>query len=233
MSNEVAEIKSNLPAQLVGLGNLAVATAQLNVNTGGQFYLKMDRSGVWVYGAEDTEVEPDSLWAVNPRQLSKGYVAWADDDAPNRPNKPLEQMYNLASGAAIPMLADLPELPYKGSWSDQLGCQLLCATGDDKDTQAIFKTNSGGGVEALGQLMQAIGAKIAAGDIDCVPLVKLTSSSYKHQTYGTIYKPKFEIDSWMAIDADMEEGPHREPEPEKVEEKAEATPTRRRRRRTA
>ena len=142
-------------------------------------------------------------------------------------------MFNLAAGGDIPVKSDLPALSYKGSWSDQLGMQLLCTTGEDTGTQVIFKSNSAGGVEAIAALMQAIGQKIAAGDINCVPLVKLENSHYKHQKYGTIYKPKFVVEGWQALDGKAEEV---EDTPDKVEEAAPEEPApapRRRRRRVA
>ncbi len=42
--------------------------------------LKMDKGGHWIYGAEQTEVESDSTWAVNPFSFIHGYIAWGDGD---------------------------------------------------------------------------------------------------------------------------------------------------------
>ena len=41
MSKEVAEVKAALPVALAGLGNLVAATAQLDVGSSSQFYIKM------------------------------------------------------------------------------------------------------------------------------------------------------------------------------------------------
>lgn len=42
-----------------------------------EVYLKMDKTGHWVYGADQTEVEPDSLWAINPFSLLRVTYAGA------------------------------------------------------------------------------------------------------------------------------------------------------------
>jgi hypothetical protein len=42
--------------------------------------LKMDKTGHWVFGADQTEVDAGSLWAVNPFSFVHGYIAWGEGE---------------------------------------------------------------------------------------------------------------------------------------------------------
>ena len=44
---------------------------------GDKQFLKLDKgNGQWTYGQEETLVEDDALWAVNPASFEHGYIAW-------------------------------------------------------------------------------------------------------------------------------------------------------------
>ncbi len=64
MSSIVKFSKAGLPA----VTSLTTALRQMEneVAAVGTAILKMDKTGHWVFGADQTEVEDDSLWAVNP-----------------------------------------------------------------------------------------------------------------------------------------------------------------------
>jgi hypothetical protein len=47
---------------------------------GGTVILKMDKTGHWVFGADQTEVEEGSLWAANPFSFVHGYIAWGNGE---------------------------------------------------------------------------------------------------------------------------------------------------------
>jgi hypothetical protein len=51
------------------------ATAGGNV---GAVILKMDKTGHWCFGSDQTEIETDSTWAVNPYSFVHGFIAWGD-----------------------------------------------------------------------------------------------------------------------------------------------------------
>ena len=40
--------------------------------------LKMDRTGHWVFGTDQEEVEDASRWAVNPFSFVHGFIAWGE-----------------------------------------------------------------------------------------------------------------------------------------------------------
>jgi hypothetical protein len=64
MSNLVAFSQAGLPA--VSTLSTALRSIQSDVGPAGTVILKMDKTGHWVFGADQTEVEDDSTWAVNP-----------------------------------------------------------------------------------------------------------------------------------------------------------------------
>jgi hypothetical protein len=43
----------------------------------------MDKTGHWVFGIDQTEIEDDSTWAVNPFSFVHGYIAWGGVDTPS------------------------------------------------------------------------------------------------------------------------------------------------------
>ena len=55
---------ANLP-QVKSLST-ALRTIQAEVGPTGVVIIKMDKTGHWVFGADQEEVEADSTWAVNP-----------------------------------------------------------------------------------------------------------------------------------------------------------------------
>ena len=63
----------------------ALSTTLKSIDAGvagldGAAILKMDKTGHWVFGADQTEVEDGSTWAVNPFSFVHGYIAWGDGD---------------------------------------------------------------------------------------------------------------------------------------------------------
>ena len=73
MSNLVNFKGANLPA----VASLTTALRALDTAAGpaGSVIIKMDKTGHWVFGADQTEVESDSTWAVNPFSFIHGYIA--------------------------------------------------------------------------------------------------------------------------------------------------------------
>jgi hypothetical protein len=70
MSSLVKFASSNLPtvqSLVTALKSMETTIAPMGVTI-----LKMDRMGHWVYGADQTEIEDDSTWAVNPFSFVQG-----------------------------------------------------------------------------------------------------------------------------------------------------------------
>ena len=47
---------------------------------GGVPFLKLSKSGRWMYGAEAIEVEEGSTWAINPYSIEHGFACWGDGE---------------------------------------------------------------------------------------------------------------------------------------------------------
>ena len=76
--------------------------------------------------------------------------------------------------------------------------------------------------DGIKTLIDAIGAQIGKGSDAIVPIVKLSSTSYKHDKYGKIINPVWDIAEWRTMDDTSPVGEAAAPEPEAKE------PTRRR-----
>jgi hypothetical protein len=200
---------ANLPP--VSSLSVALRTLEKDVGAVGSVILKMDKGGHWIYGAEQTEVESDSTWAVNPFSFIHGYIAWGDGEV-------LGEMM-------VPVTEPKPELPpvphgAKKGWEVQVGMSLKCLSGPDKGLEVRFTTTSVGGKRAVNTLGVAIAAQCETTPGKPVPVVALKKDSYQHKSYGKIYTPVFEIQDWASMDGQTEEA---------EEAKEEAAPARRRR----
>ena len=189
MSNAVGFTKANLPA----VANLSTALRSLerDVGSAGVVILKMDKTGHWVYGADQTEVEGESLWAVNPFSFVHGYIAWGDGEVLG------EQMVSVAE--PLPELSPAPPNSKRG-WETQVGMSLKCMGGEDKGMDARYTTTSVGGKRSVQTLALAIAAQVEKDQSTPVPLVRLKKDHYTHKSYGKIYTPVFEIVEWISMD---------------------------------
>ena len=197
MSNVIKFSGANLPA----VANLSTALRSLerDVGSAGIVILKMDKTGHWVYGADQTEVESESLWAVNPFSFVHGYIAWGDGEVLG------EQMVSVAQ--PLPELSPAPPNAKKG-WETQVGMSLKCMSGEDKDMDARYTTTSVGGKRSVQTLALAIAAQVEKDQSKPVPVVRLKKDHYTHKSYGKIYTPVFEIVEWMSMDGDNEVAEH-------------------------
>ena len=213
MSNLATFSSANLPA--VSTLSTALRSLEQGAGTSGVVILKMDKTGHWVFGADQTEVEDDSTWAVNPFSFVHGFIAWGDG----------EVLGEKMTGVQHP----LPELDAappgaKRGWETQIGMSLKCLVGEDKDMEARFTTTSVGGKKAVQALGVAIATQVEKDQTKPVAIVRLKKDHYVHKSYGRIYTPVFEIVEWASMDG-AAEAP--------VAEEAEAAPAAGRRRRAA
>jgi len=219
---------SQLPANPQDLlAGFKKAQQRPEVNTAEGAYLKLDKAGIWTYGADETEVEPGSRWAINPSTMASGFAAWDNSE------KVGEEMEPLMSDSPI-IRSQLPDVG--AAWNPQTAMEMKCVTGEDKGTQVLYSTTSKGGTKAFKLMVAAITAKIEEGGSKIIPIVELETDSYKHKKYGKIFTPELKIVDWMGLDA-LPEGKAKEadPEPEQEEvqepEKEEPAPRQRRRQR--
>jgi hypothetical protein len=171
-------------------------------------YLKMEKgSGDWLYGQEETLVDADSLWAVNPHSIQHGWVAW-DSDAGGAP----VQEIMVPASRPIPAEGSLPVLPQgvRGNqlaYKAQRSVQLVCiadpnADGKYTDVGVVceYKQSSVGAMRLFKDLIDKLLERVHAGDEAIVPIAKLSHSSYKHDRYGKIINPVLEFVEWRAMD---------------------------------
>jgi hypothetical protein len=210
MSNIVTFSQANLPA--VASLSTALRSLENDVSPAGVAILKMDKTGHWVFGADQTEVEDDATWAVNPFSFVHGFIAWGDGDVLG------EKMVSVSQ--PLPELDGAPPAAKRG-WETQVGLSLKCISGEDKGLEVRFSTTSVGGKRAVQALAVAIANQVETDQAKPVPVIYLKKEHYQHKSYGKIYTPVFEIKEWVGMDA--------EASGETAEEDASAETTRRRR----
>ncbi len=188
----------------------------------GSVIIKMDKTGHWVFGADQTEVEAGSEWAVNPFSFVHGFIAWGDGDVLG------EKMVGISQ--PLPELEPAP-VGAKRGWETQVGLSIKCVSGEDEGMEARFTTTSVGGKRAVQTLGALIAAQIEKDPSKPVAIINLDKEHYAHKSYGRIYTPIFEVIDWMDMNAEETAAPAleaAEPEVETVDE-APAAPARRRR----
>jgi hypothetical protein len=200
--------QANLPAVSSLSNSLRSIAADVSA-VGGVAIIKMDKGGHWVFGADQTEIDSDSTWAVNPFSFVHGFIAWGDGEVLG------EKMTSVAN--PLPELDEAPPGAKKG-WESQVGMSLQCVSGDDKGTECRYTVTSVGGKRAVQTLAVALADQVEKDQTKPVAIVRLKKDSYAHKSYGKIYTPVFEIIEWVSLDG----------EPAEAEAEADA-PTRRRR----
>jgi hypothetical protein len=183
--------KANLPALTSALRNLQPVGGDVGVAI-----IKMDKGGHWVFGADQTEVEEGSTWAVNPLSFVHGFIAWGDGDVLG------EKMVSIAN--PLPELDEAP-LGAKKGWESQVGMSLKCVSGEDKGMEARYTVTSVGGKRAVQTLAVALADQVEKDQSKPVAIVRLKKDSYQHKSYGKIYTPVFEIVEWMSMDGEAPE----------------------------
>ena len=193
MSNITTFSGANLPS----VKSLATAlrTIETDVGGAGTVIIKMDKTGHWVFGADQTEIEDDSTWAVNPFSFVHGYIAWGDGEVL------AEKMGSVSQ--PLPELEAAPPGAKKG-WETQVGFSMKCLDGADKDMEVRYTTTSVGGKKAVQALAVAIATQVEKDQAKPVPVVELGKEHYTHKSYGRIYTPVFKVLDWASMDGKAE-----------------------------
>ena len=182
-------------AGLPAVATLATSLRSIATDVGaaGVVILKMDKTGHWVYGADQTEAEDDALWAINPFSFVHGFIAWGDGEVLG------EKMASVSQ--PLPELDVSPPGAKKG-WETQVGMSLKCLSGEDKGMEARFTTTSVGGKRAVQALAVALAEQVEKDQTKPVAVIKLKKDHYAHKSYGKIYTPVFQVIEWVSMDAD-------------------------------
>lgn len=191
---------AGLPSRENLAKNLATSAQHLPSSNGGAQFLKMDKgNGDWIFGQEETVVEEDSLWAINPLSLMHGWVAW-DSDAGGAPVEEIMVSIN----RDLPALGTLPELPLAKSgkrldYQQQRSVQIVCVSGGDKDTVCEYKQSSVGAMKLFGTITNGLLDQLDKDPDNIVAIVTLGSDRYKHKKYGWIYNPEWTVKEWRSM----------------------------------
>ena len=213
MSNLVAFKQAGLPA-VSSLSSALRVAAQSAAPAGGTVILKMDRTGHWVFGADQDEVEPGSKWAVNPYSFVHGFIAWGDGQVLG------EKM--AAMTEPLPEVEAAPPGASKG-WEMQIGFSLKCLSGEDAGMEARYTATSVGGKRSVQELALAVAEQADKDSSKIVAVVTLGKDHYQHKSYGRIYTPVFDVQEWVGMNGPEAQADEPQAEP------TEPAPTRRRR----
>jgi len=218
MSNITTFSAANLPS--VTSLSTALRALETDVGAAGVVILKMDKTGHWVFGADQTEVEDDSTWAVNPFSFVHGFIAWGDGEVLG------EKMVSVSQ--PLPELDAAPPMARKG-WETQVGMSMKCLSGEDKGMEVRYTTTSVGGKRSVQALAVAIATQVDTDPKLPVPIVNLEKEHYSHKSYGRIYTPIFKITSWMSMTDEPSAAPQNSITDEAPEAEAPVATARRRR----
>ena len=215
MSNNMA-VFSNAGLPSITSLTTALRSLQDTSSGGGVLILKMDKTGHWVFGADQTEVQEGSQWAVNPFSFVHGFIAWGDGivlaEKMTSVNNPKPELDAAPAGATR-------------GWESQIGMSLKCLTGDDAGMEVRYSATSIGGRRGVTDLATALATQVEKDQNKPVPVVTLEKEHYQHKSYGRIFTPVFAVVSWMAMDSAEAAAPAPAPAP------AEEAPVATRRRR--
>ena len=222
-------MSTNLPATpenlIAGLQNVANTARQAAGPVDGLQYMKFAK-GEWVFGAEDTPIEDDSLWALNPMSIRQGFQAWVDNELAGEETASMFEPPIVKT--ALPAVATGGE---NRGWQSVIVFNMKCTKGEDEGTEVEFKTSSVGGIKEASKMINTILAQVSEDPSKPVPIIELSSDSYKHKKFGKVYTPVMEVKQWISMETTNTQAIEKEPEPEvEKEEEPAAKPTRRRQR---
>ena len=190
MSNIVKFGNANLPTA----ASLAESLRKLDTDASvGSVILKMDKTGHWVYGADQTEIDKNGRWAVNPFSFVHGFIAWGEGEVLG------EKMVSITE--PLPEL-DVPPPGAKRGWEPQVGMSVKCLDGEDAGVEARYTVTSVGGKRAMHQLAMEVADQVEKDQETPVAVVNLGSEYYQHKSYGRVYTPVFDVIDWISLDGE-------------------------------
>jgi hypothetical protein len=197
MSNITTRSNNELTPDLAAkiMSGIAESRATTVMMGGGKPMLRMLKTGEWVYGQGNEEVQEGSRWAVNILSMSHGWVCWEKNEGKEK-NRMLGEVM-------VSMMEKKPACPspVEGhAYKEQRGFELRCYDGDDAGTEVIHKMTSDGGLKGIDKLLAAIQRQLAADPTHPCPLVSFVTDSYPHPKWGTTYTPTYQVDGWVDMD---------------------------------
>lgn len=187
------------------LGGIIESRAQTaTLGGGGKPFMRMMKSGDWVFGPSNEEVQDGSPWAANIVTLAHGYSCWVDAGGKNE----------LRGEVMVSMTEPKPAkpLPIDGTpFQEQRSFELKCMDGADEGTEVLYKTNSVGGMNAVDGFLAVIQRRLGGTEHErqyCCPVIQLGRDYYDHKKWGRIYTPLLNVVGWCDMGGNMDPGEH-------------------------
>jgi hypothetical protein len=192
--NEIAkrqatDVSTDLASRLYA--GIAESRATTVLMGGGKPMLRMLKSGEWVFGQENNDVQEGSSWAINVATLAHGWSCWVQGEGNSKNTLAGEIMASMLD-AKPPCPPPIDGFPYK----EQRSFDLKCMDGEDSGTEVVHKITSDGGLKASHSLLGDIQKQIKADPSHYYPIVTLGQDHYMHPKWGKTYTPIYRIVGW-------------------------------------
>lgn len=173
------------------LAGIAESRASTIIAGGGKDLLRMLKSGEWVFGQSNEEVQQGSRWIVNIMTLAHGWSCWVDGGRGGKNELRGEVMVSMTKPKpACPPPID--NTPFK----EQRSFDLKCLDGADAGTEVLYKIQSIGGMREVDGLLGKIHGRLAVDPQHAFPVLVFGTDHYDHSKWGRIYTPVLEIVGW-------------------------------------
>jgi hypothetical protein len=205
MSDELVPRPNTLPADFAKklMSGIAQSRATTVIAGGGKDLLRMLKSGEWVFGQGNEEVQGGSQWVVNILSLAHGWVCWVEGAGNAKNSKRGEVMVAMTEDKPL-CPPPIDGTPYK----EQRALELKCVTGDDVGTEVRHEVTSIGGLRAIDGLLAKIQARLAVDPVHCCPVLVFGTDSYPHPKWGKVYTPVYEIVGWSDMNGNKTPAVH-------------------------
>jgi len=190
--------KTGLPANLKNIAGALRATTAAVANDIKPF-LKFTKTGDWIYGQDEVEVDKDEQWVINPMAAGVGYVGWGDEEHGTEGQPFGEHFAHPVLGEPMVDGDELPEID--GKWHQAIKLEFKSVEGK---AEVVWKANSNGARNCYKSVVEAIADRLEEENAFCCPVVNMTTGSYKHAKYGKILIPVLEIVGWRNMQGQAE-----------------------------
>ena len=191
-------------AVLAGLKKAIVKTRG-EVRTVGLDPFMRFKTGDWIYGSENIDVQEGSMWAVDPTSFAFGFTCWTKyPEAQKRKNDNLGKVVvPIGSDPIDPTTLDrhVDADGLNGGnpwpWVQCIEVKMKCISGEDEGVVVLYSTNSAGGVKLLNAYLTELQDHLEDGKL--VAIVKLGGEHYPHKLHGRVHNPLFEYVEWRTL----------------------------------
>jgi hypothetical protein len=176
------------------VAGIGASRGTMPIGTGGKPILRLLKSGVWVYGQQNDQVQEGSDWAISPLSIQHGFTCWSDFPGSQK-NEKLGEVLSSIFDPLPPMPDPIQGYPFKKTYH----FDLKCISGDDEDVEVIYMPSSYGGMKAADALLAEIQRNARENRAYPVAIVQLDSDSYSHAKWGETFNPIMEVVDWMDL----------------------------------